>query len=87
MSFVPKAFGGLAYGLVDGKPGALSNVGGVVGGPIDALGIGKATQRMVDGTGVNGRPQGQRNSPYYKPQDGTSTPSARSGRGSSSLSV
>lgn len=89
MSFIPRTFGGLAGGLIDGKKGALSNVGSVVGGPIDALGIGKAAQRMVDKTGVNGR--FDENGIGYKSglnNDGNALPVRRlSGRGSSSPSV
>lgn len=89
MSFIPKTFGGLAYGLVDGKPGALSNVGSVIGGPIDALGIGGMAQRAVDKTGVNGHFDA--NGTGYKSglnNDGNALPIKRSsGRGSSSLSV
>lgn len=36
MSFLPKTMG-LAGGLIDGKPGALSNVGNAVMGPISPL--------------------------------------------------
>lgn len=84
MSFIPRTFGGLAAGLIDGKKGPLSNVGSMVGGPIDALGIGKATQRMVDKTGVNGLEA----KTGLNGGTGTGLPVRRlSGRGSSSLSV
>jgi hypothetical protein len=89
VSFIPRTFGGLAAGLVDGKKGAFSNVGSVVGGPIDALGIGKAAQRLVDKTGVNGH--FDENGMGYKSgrnNDGNALPTRRVvGRGSSSLSV
>ncbi len=66
-------------------------------GPFGLLGVG-ARAAGVDVPGIGGVAgellakkktpnEGQRNSPYYKPQDGTSTPSSRSGRGSASLSV
>ena len=89
MSFIPKTFGGLAAGLVDGKKGAFSNVGNVVGGPVDLLGVGNATQRLVDKTGANGH--FDENGVGYKSglnNDGNALPTKRlGGRGAASLSV
>lgn len=90
MSFLPKMMG-VAGGLVDGKPGALSNIGNMVGGPIDAMGIGKGAQRMIDKTGVNGGASqaaargdvGNNGGAGLTPLSGR----PRLGRGSSSLSV
>jgi len=83
VSFIPRTFGGLAAGLIDGKKGPLSNVGSMVGGPIDALGIGKKAQSLVDKTGVNGI-----EAKTGLNAGGNALPVRRlSGRGSSSLSV
>lgn len=87
MSFIPRTFGGLAGGLIDGKPGAFSNAGAALTSPISPL---RGTvQRMVDKTGVNGR--FDQNGVGFKSglqNDGNALPTRRlSGRGSSSLSV
>lgn len=88
MSFLPKSMG-LLGGLIDGKKGAFSNVGSMVGGPADLLGIGKKAQGLVDKTGVNGH--FDENGVGYKSglqNDGNALPVRRlNGRGSSSLSV
>lgn len=81
MTFMKGAFMGPAFGLVDGKPGAASNLGPSVGGAA----FGATAQRMIDGPN---RPVGQGyKDPYYRPQDTASTGAMRSGRGSTSLSV
>jgi hypothetical protein len=89
LSFIPKTLGGLAYGLIDGKPGAFSNIGSLVGGSIDPFGIGKKSQQLVNKTGVNGR--FDENGVGYRSglqNDGNALPVKRlSGRGSNSLSV
>lgn len=83
MSFLPKAAGTLAGGVLGGQMfGGSSPIGTLAGG---VIGGGMADKLL--GTSKKTPDQGQRNSPYYKPQDGTSTPGARSGRGASSLSV
>lgn len=78
MTFGPFGLLGRAAGIktpLDREVGMDGALGGIAG----SLLFDKNPNKKPD--------EGQRNSPYYKPQDAISTPGARSGRGSSSLSV
>lgn len=85
MSFLPKAAGTLAGGVLGGQMfGGSSPIGTLAGG---VIGGGMADKLL--GTGKKTPDQGQRNSPYYKPQmDANGNPiTMRSGRGAKALSV
>lgn len=84
MSFLPKAAGALAGGVIGGQ---LLGGGGVKG----ALGAatGGLAGAALSGAFSNNKKPGPQDSPYYNPQmDAAGNPiSARSGRGAKSLSV
>lgn len=85
MSFLPKAAGTLAGGVLGGQMfGGSSPVGTLAGG---VIGGGVADKLL--GTGKKDAPVGATQSPYYKPQmDANGNPIAmRSGRGAKALSV
>lgn len=84
MSFLPKAAGTLAGGVLGGQMfGGSSPIGTLAGG---VIGGGMADKLL--GTGKKSTTPDPRNDPHYNPRTpAASTASARSGRGSSSLSV